>query len=461
MQCLTDHSVDPMTHSRWPTLCGVLVVGFALGFSTSALEWHVPSRIVSTTAPSSSTPTATSLPHYRVFIAMPLRASGSFPNTVRATWLRNASERVGYRFYTDDSPSAADRAQLAAFATVNANATYGDIVGLPVSQASDHLAHAAERLDGTMLVASSGGNAFNHRMLAHALSIATFDYYLRLDVDGYLCVDALVDELDTARPRSLYAAGSFHCAWGTRIDESFLLLSSDLARFFATYLGTVLRDYDPREIFDVNLGYYLLLTHARLLDDKRRVMTFPTYTANETMRHHLAPIIDSRISVDELASPAHAATLDEVCSKYLYVHPIKEEAKFRVVDERVRSRPRLELARNRPPIEGPLCAMIEYEGGPRRPGRLPVQRLPTRFSTFANASTSDLHYIQPTPYTPGSCCHATTHACVDRGAGFVMTSPYCSEYERMGYFFVAYADCSACATATREDSRRWLQIPAK
>jgi len=62
---------------------------------------------------------------------------------------------------------------------------------------------------------------------------ADFKYFLRVDEDGYLCVSALLQDLNKM-PREKLLMGRFHCDFKkTRMDENFMLLSRDILEYFA------------------------------------------------------------------------------------------------------------------------------------------------------------------------------------------------------------------------------------
>ena len=66
-----------------------------------------------------------------------------------------------------------------------------------------------------------------------ALEHANFTYFLRVDEDGYLCVNSLFQDLQ-AMPQKKFLMGRFHCDFAkARMDENFMLFSRDVAEYFS------------------------------------------------------------------------------------------------------------------------------------------------------------------------------------------------------------------------------------
>ena len=65
-----------------------------------------------------------------------------------------------------------------------------------------------------------------------AVSHIKLQFFLRLDEDGYLCVDSLMQELPHLIDRH-FISGRFHCDPGkTRTDENFMLISRNSEEYF-------------------------------------------------------------------------------------------------------------------------------------------------------------------------------------------------------------------------------------
>lgn len=89
-----------------------------------------------------------------------------------------------------------------------------------------------------------GGNNFSLRLLWMFKWIAkhqTFDFFLRIDDDHFLCLDRLLFELPSRPKQSLYW-GFVHCRERiVRVDEGWLMLTSDLVEEVLSKLNTTLQ----------------------------------------------------------------------------------------------------------------------------------------------------------------------------------------------------------------------------
>merc|ERR1712176_557811 len=83
----------------------------------------------------------------------------------------------------------------------------------------------------------SGYRNFGYRgrfQMDWAVANFDFDWFLRVDEDGYLCIDSLLHTLyHESAPKQRFFFGRFYCRKEkARADENFLLMSSDVIRYF-------------------------------------------------------------------------------------------------------------------------------------------------------------------------------------------------------------------------------------
>lgn len=149
---------------------------------------------------------------------------------IRESWLAWADKRVVLRFFTE----APDKDQLDSQATATAlaqeSAAHGDLVVLDIDR----------------------GMNFALKLLSSMRYLTdryTFDYFLRLDDDYFICLHRLLDELEamqktlteittkegqavhpSASPPMLYAGHRYCEQSATRIDEAYMLLSAALVQ---------------------------------------------------------------------------------------------------------------------------------------------------------------------------------------------------------------------------------------
>ena len=90
-----------------------------------------------------------------------------------------------------------------------------------------------------------------------ALKNVKFTYFLRVDEDGFLCVDALLRELDEM-PRVKFIMGRFHCdRTKARMDENFMLLSRDIVNYYAKGWETGTLPFHGESTLALNIGSQL------------------------------------------------------------------------------------------------------------------------------------------------------------------------------------------------------------
>lgn len=148
-------------------------------------------------------------PHVLLVIAV-VSARPERRDAIRKSWVAWGDERVQVRFFTEQSVSGLSEQE----ALEKESATHGDLVLMDIAPGMNF----AVKLLWAM-----------RWMSLHF----TFDFFLRLDDDYFLCLRRLLDELDATlssaeSPTTIYA-GKMYC-WSkkTRIDEAYLLLSAEL-----------------------------------------------------------------------------------------------------------------------------------------------------------------------------------------------------------------------------------------
>lgn len=163
------------------------------------------------------------LPYVTLFICiLAAPQQQSLRDVIRETYLSFLDDfpegTVEYRFFTDYR-DAETRQQL-----LQENELYGD---LHISDADIHCPPGQHCKNSFGLVIEA---------LDWALEHYDFDYFLRLDLDGYLCLPQLIQNLEH-RPKRAYVAGNFGCHDKEpdrffRADGAFILFTHDVANSF-------------------------------------------------------------------------------------------------------------------------------------------------------------------------------------------------------------------------------------
>jgi len=128
-------------------------------------------------------------------------------NALRDTWIQDLKGqndiRVDYRVFVDPN------------ATSLLDASQEDMVEMPIAGGYQHFAKRA------------------FYQFQYAVEHYNFDYYLRVDDDGYLCTDGLIRELQRNVPHHKFFWGKYFCQEGRRVaDENFMLFSRDMIDLF-------------------------------------------------------------------------------------------------------------------------------------------------------------------------------------------------------------------------------------
>lgn len=161
-------------------------------------------------------PSAGELPRVLLVVAI-LSARPERRNAIRTTWLAWGDERVQLRFFTEVPAENDPDAESIMVALEEELADHQDLVLMDIDSGMNF----ALKLVWAM------------RWMSHQW---TFDFFLRLDDDYFLCLRRLLDELETTfgsgstqEPPKIYA-GHITCGGSgrTRIDEAYMLLSASL-----------------------------------------------------------------------------------------------------------------------------------------------------------------------------------------------------------------------------------------
>ncbi|CAM9172675.1 unnamed protein product [Scytosiphon promiscuus] len=154
------------------------------------------------------------IPHVMLVIAV-VSARSDRRDAIRESWRKWGDERVEIRFFTEAPPSGDPDAGAAAAALAEEMATHGDVLIMDIEPGMNF----ALKLLWSM------------RWMSERF---TFDFFLRLDDDYFLCLERLLNELNATlaaaeHPLRIYA-GHRYCEYvgQIRIDEAYLLLSAPL-----------------------------------------------------------------------------------------------------------------------------------------------------------------------------------------------------------------------------------------
>ncbi|XP_047138579.1 uncharacterized protein LOC100208400 [Hydra vulgaris] len=142
-------------------------------------------------------------------------------SAIRFTWLKTCKENealVYCRFFTDSPENESNNTKLKIKTEIE---KYGDIVFMPFK----------------------GGHNFGLRLvwMLNWFSEYSFNYFLRIDDDYFLCLESLLLELPSRPKRGLYW-GYIHCRdHVVRVDEGWMLLSRDIIDEALSKLNTTLQ----------------------------------------------------------------------------------------------------------------------------------------------------------------------------------------------------------------------------
>lgn len=133
---------------------------------------------------------------------------------IRNSWLACGDDRVVLRFFTEQADEASSEAYAIRAGLAAESDTFGGLVVMELDRGMN--------FDAKLLWAMRWAN-----------DRYTFDFFLRLDDDYFLCLDRLLRELEANRERlgleaPLLFGGFRYCDGAARVDEAYLLFSAGL-----------------------------------------------------------------------------------------------------------------------------------------------------------------------------------------------------------------------------------------
>lgn len=185
--------------------------GYAFEVLTNRTDADTPER---PTVPATVTGSSSGSRIHVVLVVAIVSARRDRRNAIRRSWLAWGDDRVKVRFFTEVPQSGtAEETALG-----DESAAHGDLVMMNIDPGMNF----ALKLVWAM------------RWMSQQFS---FDFFLRLDDDYFLCLQRLLDELEETVAKANHTltiyAGHLYCtkrASRTRIDEAYLLISSELVR---------------------------------------------------------------------------------------------------------------------------------------------------------------------------------------------------------------------------------------
>ena len=209
------------------------------------------------------------VPRVELFITI-LTAPHQFPRrmAIRDTWLSTARNySVAYRFFTDGKELAPEVKKK----LDEEQRKYKDLEFLP----------------------TKGGYWFSHRYL-HALFWASkhysFNFYLRMDDDYFLCLNNLYNDLQYRKKEKLLYWGNM-CCWPSLVamDEGFVILGTDL-------LQEIVRRNNS--LCCHPMGGQMIAMWVNRLDHEGLEVTY--FQDNERLKHYRNQLkgIDSNLCMD-------------------------------------------------------------------------------------------------------------------------------------------------------------------
>ena len=245
------------------------------------------------------------------------------------------------------------------------------------------------------------GNLLNRAMMRWALeNRRSMAYYVRVDTDTFVCVEALRRQAKLW-PRRLFVAAAFHCGWMTRTDEAFVVVSRDVAEFYVRHVGSMIRVFDKRAPFDDAFGRFLLQSYVRMEDDKERIQTYPAFIQRSATdsAFDIPPQFRSFVQVrsfdEERVLRQEQSTIEGLCATYLAVHPIKQASFLQRMRETI-DNGTAPILRPRRRLVGLNCSKVTAPNGLTRPGLVPGFTTARRASWWASAADRDRMTFQPT-----------------------------------------------------------------
>ena len=196
--------------------------------------------------------------------------------SIRDTWASWTDCRIRVRFYVD-------------YGTVNIT---DDMVELPSN------VHCPNKK-------CFGGHDVNMAMVTHALTSSSFDYYVRLDDDAFVCPQSLLRLLDALvdANQHVYMGNFYVSPVDAHADEFFVLLSRKLLELLAHGFNENIIVADHQRTFAINIAYWIFMWNTFIVHNESLFFTSP----------HV-----------------HYNGVDNICASHVVYHQIKDPAVYEV-----------------------------------------------------------------------------------------------------------------------------------
>ena len=159
--------------------------------------------------------------HYRLIISIMSGPENiGRRNALRQTWLSKVSELpVSYHFLSD--MNVEDELDVIGFEAIQ---KHGITKNIWNHRPTGEIKNPLQTYSFSLL---------NQHAMMFALEKYSFDFYLRIDDDSFLCLESLLDQLQHLPSSQLYAGRWHRSPQNLRPDESFVLFSRDVVRYLA------------------------------------------------------------------------------------------------------------------------------------------------------------------------------------------------------------------------------------
>lgn len=150
-----------------------------------------------------------------------------------------------------------------------------------------------------------------------------FDYFLRLDDDGDLCVENLLWEIRTRAPATNFFWGKYFCSQDKVVaDENFMLFSGNLIQLFL-HMKPALKTGPPSATFAALFGMWQHFLNLTIWDDRLRIDAQQGYTTKFMhVRKYDNNDNNSAVSKEDLSS---------FCMHHVWAHHVKSPQLIRDV----------------------------------------------------------------------------------------------------------------------------------
>lgn len=133
-----------------------------------------------------------------------------------------------------------------------------------------------------------------------------FDYFLRVDDDGFLCIDQLMVDLKVL-PKSGLFWGKYFCEEGRVVaDENFMLFSVDVIHLL---INSLFRR-QGHATFAAHFGLWQHVLNLTIVDDRARI---------DAQQGYLTTFMHKRT-----ASETDKQSCTDFCSKYIWAHHVHD-----------------------------------------------------------------------------------------------------------------------------------------